>query len=1042
MLDLSQSQPLCTTCVKRYACKHRFSKGDPDMKFNISCMGIPNKYVSEECLAGLDMDEKVATAMLDPVTWAAVFLDWHCTDPDGAHWKRKHEAGTLGALPPYEEFQAKAGKSIFHRPYQAVMLRCTSKRKVFRIGRQAGKCLKSGTKIQMANGSLKPVESIRPGELIAAFDEDYNVVEAPAYLTDNGVKQVARLELMDGREVSASLNHPFLTRKNIGRETTGARRTIFRDEWLDLSDIGEGDYVAVPRRLPEGKEQSHVPEKLRVLGLMLADGNITGGNCRFSNQNEEILDHLRNSLTEFGCSLKHYDCDAEHDYHIIGSGIGKAHGLKSWLRELGLQGLNSHEKSIPDFVMTLNNKSLVPLLRAMYGCDGWASVDKNGKPEVGYCTVSEKMASQLVSVLARFGIYASTRLKVTRLEGKKFFSRQVVISRRDDIALFVEDIGLLGKDKAAVACKVAALARGPSPKTDAYEEADLVFVKVRSVVETGEAQTWDLTVPDHHTLVSDNIISHNTECLCIAILHALWTHEKFQVTVIAPYQSQIDLIFTRLEELIKANPMLQNDVERSVKAPNYKIILKNDSRVLGFTAGTRSGGDAASARGQSGGMLVFDEADYLSPADVNAALAIITNFPNASVWMSSTPTGRREKFYECCVSREWKEFHYSSSINPNWTEELERFYRDTFTEEGYEHEINADFSEQAAGVYQAKYVEAAQANFKYEDCVREREWHYAIGVDWNDTKIGVCIAVVGFNPADGIFKLVDKKIVSKSEYTQLKGCETVRNWNQLWRPFAIYIDRGFGATQEEILTLFGASQRAKEGKNHPDARLSHIVKAYEFGSSIEINDPFTKQPVKKHAKAFLVENSVRRFEQQNFFYPKADENYTKGLLGYIVKSVSIAGVPIYFEENEVAGDHFLDAVNLALVAFTLEKTEFGQPRYGTDVVFTEALGAHDSGIEKPEGRSNDLAFAPGGSPAGTRMAGMGQNDSILPQQKGMPGARLQVGAGQGCWNWPGFEYDRPRPKPRTTRQAFSEAAARVGGTSRRRRPAPPRRKKW
>jgi len=153
-------------------------------------------------------------------------------------------------------------------------------------------------------------------------------------------------------------------------------------------------------------------------------------------------------------------------------------------------------------------------------------------------------------------------------------------------------------------------------------------------------------------------------------------------------------------------------------------------------------------------------------------------------------------------------------------------------------------------------------------------------------------------------------------------------------------------------------------------------------------------------------------------------------------------VPIYFEENEVAGDHFLDAVNLALVAFTLEKTEFGQPRYGTDVVFTEALGAHDSGIEKPEGRSNDLAFAPGGSPAGTRMAGMGQNDSILPQQKGMPGARLQVGAGQGCWNWPGFEYDRPRPKPRTTRQAFSEAAARVGGTSRRRRPAPPRRKKW
>tara|TARA_Y100000310_G_C20685627_1_gene818748 strand:- start:1151 stop:3142 length:1992 start_codon:yes stop_codon:yes gene_type:complete len=661
-------------CVKQYICKHKFTRGDPDASFNLSCKGIPKEYIAPEYLAELGMNKKMATAMLDPVTWANLFLDWHCTDPDGAHWKRKHEAGTLGALPPYEEFQAKAGKSIFHRPYQATMLRCSSKMKVFRIGRQAGK----------------------------------------------------------------------------------------------------------------------------------------------------------------------------------------------------------------------------------------------------------------------------------------------------------------------------------------------------------------------------------TECLCIAILHALFTNEKFQVTVIAPYQSQIDLIFTRLEELIKSNPTLHNDMLRCVKAPNYKIILKNESRVLGFTAGTRSGGDAAAARGQSGGMLVFDEADYLSPKDVNAALAIITNFPNATVWMSSTPTGRREKFYECCMSREWKEFHYPSNINPNWTEELERFFRDTLTEEGYEHEINADFSEQEAGVYQSKYVEAAQTNYCYEDMYREKGWHYAIGVDWNDTKIGVCIAVVGFNPADNCYYLVDKKIVSKSDYTQLRGCEVVRQYNKLWRPFAIYIDRGFGATQEEILTLFGHRQRAKEGKGHPDARLAHIVHAYVFGSSIEIRDPFSKQLVKKNAKAFLVENSVRRFEQQDFRYPKKEEKelYTKSLLGYIVKNISLAGVPIYQQENEAAGDHFLDAVNLALVAFTLEKTDFGQPRYGTDVVFTEALGATEFGAEKPASRSNDMGFSGGRRGHGTRAANMGAGgtDFALPRNQGLPGAHLQTSVSKSPWNWPGFEYDAPRPPTRTYREAFAAAANRLA--PRRGRPAPPRRKRF
>ena len=153
-----------------------------------------------------------------------------------------------------------------------------------------------------------------------------------------------------------------------------------------------------------------------------------------------------------------------------------------------------------------------------------------------------------------------------------------------------------------------------------------------------------------------------TESLVISMLYSLFTkpgipkNEGFEIILITPYQSQIDLIFTRMMQLIRSSSITQNSLKRSVKAPMYSIQLHNDSKVTGFTAGTKSGGNADAVRGQHGHMLVFDEADYLSSADIDSALSIITNYPNATVWMSSTPSGRRERFFQTCGSKIFKEY--------------------------------------------------------------------------------------------------------------------------------------------------------------------------------------------------------------------------------------------------------------------------------------------------------------------------------------------------------------------------------------------------
>jgi hypothetical protein len=495
-----------------------------------------------------------------------------------------------------------------------------------------------------------------------------------------------------------------------------------------------------------------------------------------------------------------------------------------------------------------------------------------------------------------------------------------------------------------------------------------------------------------------------TECLCIAILYALWTKGNFKIVLIAPYQSQIEMIFGRLMSAIQGSSQLSNSVAHSVKAPSYKIEMNNGSQIIGFTAGTRSGQDAGAARGQPANMLVFDEADYLSPGDIGATLATIVNSPSATVWMSSTPTGRREKFYETCHNPLYKEFYFPSQVNPNWGESEEKYYRSEYTEDQYKHEILAEFGEQEEGVYQVKYVEAAQSNYTYEQMKPTRSWTYMMGVDWNDIKIGTTIAIVGFNPQDNKFKVVDKHIISKGERTQLSACNKIAELNRLWFPDYIYVDRGFGATQVEVLHEFGARALQSQGPNSPDARLRQIVKEYDFGSAIKIHDLFSKQEVKKSAKPFLVDNSVRRFESLQIQYPKSDTHYTEQLLGYTIQRVSMTGLPVY-QASERAGDHFLDAVNLALIAFLLEKTAYGKPTYTYDIAIAGKFGD----LEGPHLDKNIVGRV-SKDHSSDRSSLFKKEERLITSTPQLPACNTSKTSNLPLWSWPGWSRDLPAPK--------------------------------
>jgi hypothetical protein len=279
----------------------------------------------------------------------------------------------------------------------------------------------------------------------------------------------------------------------------------------------------------------------------------------------------------------------------------------------------------------------------------------------------------------------------------------------------------------------------------------------------------------------------------------------------------------------------------------------------------------------------------------------------------STPSGMRTPFYSFCEEApHCKEFHHSYRVLPHW--KAVEADRNNFTHEKWTHEFEADWGSSEDGVYNPKYVDAAGKNYLYKDQKPISGWKYCIGVDWNE-KYGTEISVVGLSGFNSRFKLVESLHIEPSEFTQLSGVKKILEMNKKWKPEYIYIDAGNGSTNYELLR-----KRAQKsiGVDSLTARLLKTLKKYDSGASIETKDPVTKKKVKKPAKSFMINASVRFFEQYMIDIPTEDVKLDKQIRNYIIVRYTPNGNPVYGLNEEKIGDHRLDAFNLALVAFHLE----------------------------------------------------------------------------------------------------------------------------
>ncbi|MFC1431221.1 replicative DNA helicase [Streptacidiphilus sp. N1-3] len=439
-----------------------------------------------------------------------------------------------------------------------------------------GKCVVSTTVLTEAgSGERITVEDfVRRGQAgehleVHTLGDDWRLNPVtPSDFIHNGHRAVLKLTTRLGRSISATGNHPFRTLRG----------------WVPLEELRPGDRVAVARGLSCLPSVELGSSLVALTGYLLGDGSLTGSTPQLTACSEAVRADAarwaRDALLRVHLAVPRPCSDAdcpllgtsEHE-HPSRLGFAAAtlgeNPLTARLREWGVMGRGSHEKFVPEVFFRLPEAQIALFLSRLYATDGWASVSKPAnQPQIGYCSVSERLAKDVAHLLLRLGIVAKVVRRTVAYQGERRVAFQVLIHDVDQIRIFAARVGIFSKERQVqevlAACgdrigqpnldlvpaevwdlvkaekgdrswaEISARTGRPrnhnwhvgqqvsrhrllelakaveSPALVDIATSDVQWDRVESVVADGEAEVYDLTVEGTHNFVANDIVVHNS----------------------------------------------------------------------------------------------------------------------------------------------------------------------------------------------------------------------------------------------------------------------------------------------------------------------------------------------------------------------------------------------------------------------------------------------------------------------------------------------------------------------------------------------------
>ena len=419
-------------------------------------------------------------------------------------------------------------------------------------------CVTGDTLVMLADGSRQPIQSLvgQQPEVLTLDDQGSVTSTRSDLVWEVGTRRVFRINLASGRSIRCTSEHRL-------RGLWG---------WKRVDDIRFGDRLGVARHLPEPDSTiSWSEHALILLGHLVGDGSyVKKQPLRYTTASEQNSAAVRHAAEAMGSVVTRYEGRGNWHQLLIGGNGNRWHpaGVGRWLRDLGVFGQRSREKTLPDEIFRLRSDQIALFLRHLWATDGSITVAHNGRIRVYFATASERLARDVADLLLRLGISARIR-HVTHVDSDGWFT--VDVSGARDQLVFLRRVGKFGEQASKVdeirfrleliatntnvdtlpqeifqhirermsergiTHRRMAAMRGtayggsshfsfsPSRETvrdyaDILDDEllfelasdDLFWDRVVSIEDAGEEAVYDLTVPETECWLADGIISHNS----------------------------------------------------------------------------------------------------------------------------------------------------------------------------------------------------------------------------------------------------------------------------------------------------------------------------------------------------------------------------------------------------------------------------------------------------------------------------------------------------------------------------------------------------
>ena len=264
-------------------------------------------------------------------------------------------------------------------------------------------CLPAGELVTMADGDLRPIESVRVGEYVTGHDGRPHRVTAVQMRDLNG-ELFTFTPMSPANAFSVTAEHPLLVIPQDEPKST-------EPKWIAAKDVAEGDFLVYPKPKPLPHNTVLPLEFARLAGYYLAEGHAT-----LTNKCESLIFSFNSSEFDYVEDVRQA---CKSLYETAGSVLVEEHkrsarvtvytkaGYAAMRHHVGVDSAN---KKLSDTLMRQDETFLRELVDAYVNSDGNVT-SRGGGLWKRVHTTSRVWAFQLQAILARLGHYATVELR-------------------------------------------------------------------------------------------------------------------------------------------------------------------------------------------------------------------------------------------------------------------------------------------------------------------------------------------------------------------------------------------------------------------------------------------------------------------------------------------------------------------------------------------------------------------------------------------------------------------------------------------------------